>query len=121
MAFRTICNCDTCSSEIDVTNGDHPAKVNATAPTPASIGQQQEESHVCAACWEKLCELFPRFREAERFTKPQPVASPIKPFDDVMDTWTLEQVFMAVAKKMGLNVVQTPDPPKPAEDPAKKE
>jgi len=112
MALRTICNCDTCGAEIDVTNGDHPARINAYAPTPASVGPQQEESHLCAACWEALCALFPRFRAAERFTVPSPSPAHAPVLPAIMDTWAAEQKeqFLAeLGQAMGLRIVRTPE------------
>lgn len=110
MGFRTICDCDACGSSIDATD-ELPARVNVYPPTPRDVGHQQDEHHLCRDCWAKLCAAFPKFKEAERFAQRAPVPTVAAAIPSVMDTCTPEQILLALGKRMGLTVVQTPDPP----------
>lgn len=107
MAIKTVCECDTCDAVIDVTEGNHPACINASAPTPTGIGKQSEESHLCNTCWEKLCALFPRFKEAERFTQPVPVPEPVPSMPPHLDTVSAEELLVVLATKLGVKVKKT--------------
>jgi len=107
MGFRTLCECDTCDGQIDVTDGSHPARVNASAPTPSSVGPQPEESYLCKSCWDKLCTAFPRFKEAERFAIPAPVSAPTPQSPPVLDTVSPEALLVLLATKLGVQVKRT--------------
>lgn len=121
MGIRTVCQCDTCDAEIDLTSGDHPARMNVYAPTPASVGPQQEESILCQACWDKLCATFPRFKEAERFAVPALAPASPSSLPSMMDSWSpeqKEQFLLQLGASMGVAVVKTPDvKPPPKADP----
>jgi hypothetical protein len=107
--------CDACGVEIVLARaGDWPARVCVYAATPADVGTAHDEHELCSVCWDKLCGTFPKFKDAERLVKPSPAPFPSKELPAEMDTWTPEQVLMALAKKLGVNILQTPDgaPPK---------
>jgi hypothetical protein len=108
MGFRTICNCDFCDAAVDVTDGFKPARINVYPPTPPEIGHQQDEHYMCDECWAKLCNLFPKVKEAERFCIPVPATPPTRQVPNEMDTWTPEQVLVALAKRLGVEVKETP-------------
>jgi hypothetical protein len=109
MATITKRLCDACDSEMALAEGEQPATVLVYAKTPAGIGKAFDQHELCAACWQKICTTFPKFKDAERLVQPAPIVDPPKQLPSEMDTWSPEQVLMALAKKLGVQVKPTPD------------
>jgi len=102
--------CDKCGGEIGA--GVDAARVTLEAPHGPEIGSAADHHDFCPACWGELCKWFPKAREAERLVKPVPTTTPAPQTPPALDSVSPEGLLKLLAEKLGVKVVETPEPAK---------